>query len=131
MKVIEKITEVNNVLDELDEYSESLNDRLSEVDGRTQDLLHYVEENNLSVWWVYKFVRELKKIRMERRQIKNDIAIMYEYNKSKNKLISKDMRKFMLNDVHKREKQLNQPYKNSKYEDGEIEKILKSKCTDD
>lgn len=125
MDVINKIKEATDILDEIDEHFEGLNERLSEMDGRTQDLLHYIEEHNINILWAYKYIKELKRVRMERRQIKNDMAILYEFNKNKNKLISKDLRKFMLSDVYRREKQLNQPYKNTKYEGGEIENLLK------
>lgn len=42
-----------------------------------------------------------------------------------NLLISKDFRKFLLTELNKRNKTLNQKYKNRYYQDCEIDKILK------
>ena len=68
---------------------------------------------------------ELKKLRVERRQIKNDMYLLGKFNEHKNKMISSGNRQFLMNEMYKAEKQLETPYKNRQYKDGEIEEILK------
>lgn len=125
MDVVKKLQEISDELDKIDNYYAGLTEELSEVDLKTQDLLHYIEYNKVSILWAYKYIVELKKLRMDRRRIKNDMTLLGEYNKHKNKLPSLDNRKFLMAEVHKVEKALDTPYKNRKYKDGEIEELLK------
>lgn len=128
--VIKEIHNVIESLNEIDNYYESLTSRLSEIDQKTQDLLHYIEYNKISILWAYKYLVELKKLRIERRKIKNDMAILGKYSEHKNKLLSVSNRVFLLTEIHKVEKQLETPYKNRQYKDGEIEEILKKSNKD-
>ena len=128
MEVIEKIKSIVADLNELEEYASNLGNKLSEADSKTQDLLHYVEDNKLNIVWCYRYMKELKKIRLERRKIKNDIEIMTKYNENKTKLLSNlDNRNMLLSEIFKREKQLNIPYKNRQYTEEEMAGILKGK----
>ena len=113
--VIKEIHNVIESLNEIDNYYESLTTRLSEIDQKTQDLLHYIEYNKISILWAYKYLVELKKLRIERRKIKNDMAILGKYSEHKNKLLSVSNRVFLLTEIHKVEKQLETPYKNNIY----------------
>jgi len=122
--VIKQLHQITESLDEIDEYYESLTGKLSEVDQKTQDLLHYIEYNKISILWAYKYIVLLKRLRVERRKIKNDMTILGKYSEQKNKLLSSTNRKFLMNEIHKTEKQLDTPYKNRQYKDGEIEEIL-------
>lgn len=126
MEVKEKVQLVIDTLDEIEEYSNGLNEQLSRVERKEQDLLHYVENNKVNVLWCYRYIKELRKIRIERREIKNNMELCQKFNENKSKLISNiDNRKFILAEVCKREKQLNMPYKNREYEDEELQNILK------
>ena len=76
--------------------------------------------------WCYKYVRELKNVREKRRNIKNDIERIMKFKEQKTKLASTmDNRQLMLAELNKREKQLNCPYKNRRYTEEELQKILK------
>jgi hypothetical protein len=127
-EITKKLQEAVNILDNIDIYDSGLNDRLSEIDLKIQDLLHYIETNKISILWAYKYICELKKLRLERREIKNDICIMQKFNEQKNKLLSTSNRKFLMAEIYKVEKQLHTPYKNRQYKDGEIDEILKKKA---
>ena len=124
LAVTETLQEITDKLDSIDEYYEGLTGKLSEVDLKTQDLLHYIEYNKISILWAYKYIVELKKLRIQRRNIKNDMTVLGKYNEHKNKLISSTNRKFLMTELHKCEKQLETPYKNRQYKEGEIEEIL-------
>lgn len=126
MDVLKTITEIVNKLNEIDNYDSSLSQLLSECNEKEQDLLHYIENNKINMLWCYKYVRELKNVREKRRNIKNDIERIMKFKEQKTKLASTiDNRQLMLAELNKREKQLNCPYKNRRYTEEELQKILK------
>ncbi len=128
MNVIEEITTIVTALNELDNYSSSLDNKLSELDLKQQDLLHYIENNSLKTNECYRIIRELKKIRENRRKVKNDMELVYKYNEQKNKLVSTEYRQFLLTEMHKKEKALAKSYINKGYSGEELESILKGVC---
>lgn len=130
MNVVEDIKKTVDILDNIDTYSNGLSEELSIVDGKIQDLLHYVENNKINILWCYRYVREMKRLRLDRRRIRNDMELLNKFSEHKNKLISKDNRQFLLAEMNKREKQLNQPYKNRQYGEEELEDVLKNKSQD-
>lgn len=126
MDVLKTIAEIVDKLNELDNYDNGLSQLLSECDEKEQDLLHYIENNKINMLWCYKYVRELKNIREKRRNIKNDMERITKFKEQKTKLVSTiDNRQLMLAELNKREKQLNCPYKNRRYAEEELQKILK------
>lgn len=131
MDVMAKINEAIRLLNSIDEYGSTLVSKLSDLDSKEQDILHYIENNKISVLWCYNVIRKLKDIRIERRKVKNDMELMSKYNDLKNRLSSKDNREFILSQLHVREKQLNTTYKNRKYSEEDIRNILKGIDTDD
>ena len=126
MDVLKTITEIVNKLNEIDNYDSGLSQLLSECNEREQDLLHYIENNKINILWCYKYVRELKNVREKRRNIKNDMERIMKFKEQKTKLASTiDNRQLMIAELNKREKQLNCPYKNRRYTEEELQKILK------
>ena len=126
MDVLKTIAEIVDKLNEIDNYDNGLSQLLSECDEKEQDLLHYIENNKINMLWCYKYVRELKNIREKRRNIKNDMERITKFKEQKTKLVSTiDNRQLMLAELNKREKQLNCPYKNRRYAEEELQKILK------
>ncbi len=126
MDVLKQITEIVEKLNEIDNYDIGLSQLLSECDERQQDLLHYIENNKINMLWCYKYVRELKNVREKRRNIKNDIERLTRYKELKTKLAStQENRQLMLAELNKREKNLNCTYKNRRYSEEELQKILK------
>ena len=131
MEIIKTLQEVTDSLNEIEKYSENLGNNLSEIDQKIQDLLHYIEYNKINVLWAYKYIVELKKLRIERRRIKNDMTILSKFNEHKSKLTSSNNRRFMMSELYKTEKQLQAPYKNRQYKDGEIEELLQISSKND
>ena len=77
--------EINNIAEEL-----------SNVDLEQQDVLHYIENNNLNAGGYAKVGKLLKNIRLRRRDIKNDLDILNAVRdnltrKYNNKFIEKDI----------------------------------------
>ena len=83
MEIVKTLQEIVNELDSIDTYDEGIAGRLSEIDQKIQDLLHYIETNKISILWSYKYMVELKKLRVERRQIKNDMYLLSKFNEHK------------------------------------------------
>ena len=131
MEVIKTLQEITKKLNEIDTYYDGLTNELSEIDLKIQDLLHYIESHKISILWAYKYIVELKKLRLERRRIKNDMFVLGKYSEHKNKIISSGNRQFLMAELHKAEKQLEAPYKNRQYKDEEIEEILKKSSKKD
>jgi len=125
MDVIQEITDVVNKLNEIDKYASTLQDKLRVENEKELDLLHYVENNKISMLWCYRFVKKMKDIRIDRRKIKNDIEILARFADVKEKLSSETNRQFILAELHKKENQINQPYKNRQYTEEDMQKILK------
>lgn len=125
MDVIEEIKNIVEKLDKIDDYSDSLSDKLSVIDSKLQDLLHYIENNKINVLWCYRMVKEIKMLREERRKIKNDMELLSKYSEQKNKIISKENRQFLMTEIYKKEKLLGKNYTNKQYTEEEMQKILK------
>lgn len=128
MNVIEELTNIVAELNKIDDYSNGLVNKLSELDLKQQDLLHYIESNTLKTNECYRIIRELKRIRESRRKVKNDMDLLSKYNEQKSKLASTDNRRFLLAEMHKKEKALAKSYINKGYSGEELEIILKGVC---
>lgn len=125
MNVKDKIIESIELLDEIDNYNDSLNDQLSECDSKLSDLYHYIETNKLKTNECYRMIQELRKVLLARRKIKDDICLFSTYNKEKNRLINNSNRIFLKQEISKKNKELiESSYKNRIYSDEELNKIL-------
>ena len=125
INVKDKIVEVNKMLDELDEYDDSLSTSLSITDSKISDLMHLIESNTLKTNQCYRIVRELRKLRLERRKIKNDMDLLQVFKTEKNRLLNVEYRKFLLNSIYKEDKrQNNAKYNNRIYSEEELKEIL-------
>lgn len=127
MNLIEEIKEITEKLDNIEDYCSSLADKLSNEDLKEQDLLHYIEYNKISPFESWRLIKKMKVIRNDRRKIKNDMEISSTFYNNKNKLISQDHRKFLIQELYKKDKQLQTKYKNRYYQECEIEEILKGR----
>lgn len=126
MDVKEKIIQVIDILDELEEYDSTLADKLSICDSKISDLYHIIEMNKLKTNECYRIVQELKKVLCERRQIKDDISLLAIYKSQKEKLQNDKNRVFFKQSIYKKYKEINEPtYNNRVYTNEEIDKVLR------
>lgn len=130
MNVLEKIKQAISILNEIDEYDSSLNNKLSTYDLKQADLLHYIENNKLTTAECYRVVKEIKNIREHRRKVKNDMEILSKYNQQKARLNSKDNRQLLIAELHKRVKQQGVRYNNKGYSNEELKRILGKEVSD-
>ena len=125
MNIVEEIKEISDKLDEIDNYNSGLGQQLSSIDKKQQDILHYVETKKLSAFGCYRLFKELKNVRLVRRKIKNDMELSKIYLEQRNKLLSTDNRKFLIQALYKKEKSLDSEYKMQEYQEEELEAIIK------
>ena len=74
---IEKLGQLEDVLTEVSERDEELNGELSDVDLKLQDILHNIElSDKCDMYKSWKIMNEIRKLRKERRQIKDEKLIL-------------------------------------------------------
>ena len=96
MPVEELLKYMHNFFTTIDKEINTIAEELSNVDLEQQDILHYIENNNLNAGGYAKAGKLLKEIRIRRREIKNDLDklgavrdnLTRKYN---NKFIEKDI----------------------------------------
>ena len=104
MEVLEKVKQVVELLDELDDYLDLLPGLQSESDQRISDIYHYIETNSLNYKNSYRLGKELKEVLKKRREYKNDFALLKKFNDEKGRLNLKSNRQIMLSDLYKAQK---------------------------
>lgn len=100
---------------DIDKRLSELNNKQSEWDIKQDELLHYIENHNLDAVKSCKVIKQLKYVRAERRQVKNEIDVIRSLkdtfvDKYKNKFIEKDLIQALKN-----LKELEQRKNNPKY----------------
>lgn len=125
MNIVEEIKEIINKLNKIDDYNATLSQRLNILDEKTQDILHYIENNKISAFACYRIIKELRTLRQERRKVKQDIELSRTYDEHKNKLSSKNNRQFLIQELSVKNKHLQTQYKNRQYTEEDLQNIMK------
>lgn len=123
--IILQILNINSQIEELDEYFNQLPSLQSKVDEELSDLLHYIENNDLTPKQSAKMIKLLHEKRLERRRLCNDYEIKKVYNTHKAKLVIDTQRPFFNSEIYKKAKELNCKYKNRQLEDDIIKDLIK------
>lgn len=124
--VYEKYKEAIELLNENNNYYGTLLEKQSEYDKKTDYWLHFIEDSSIDAFTAYRIIKEIKKIRKERRLIKNDIEIMKLFKENEGKLCHNDNRNILLNQITKtNNRQVNWTYVNDAYTEEELVDILK------
>ena len=116
---------INEQLADLDDYFNELPNLQSQIDEELSDLLHYIENNDLTPKQSTKMIKLLKQKRMVRRGLCNDYEIKKVYNAHKGKLAIDTQRPFFLSEIHKKAKELNSTYKSRQLSDEQIKELIK------
>ena len=100
---------------DIDKRLSQLSDLQSKWDIKQDELLHYIENHNLDAVKSCKIIKQLKYVRAERRQVKNEIDVIRSLkdtfvDKYKNKFIERDLIQALKN-----LKELEQRKNNPKY----------------
>lgn len=125
--IIKEIQEVVKLLDKLETFENQISEKNQYYDYKISDLYHKLECMKLNSKNCYRFCKELKSVLLERRNYKSNVLLFSKYRMNINKLIAnKDNRQLMLSEIHKREKNINLPYKNRVYTEEELNEIIGS-----
>lgn len=128
MNAANNIKQAIELLEENENRYGSLIDLQSKMDKKIDYWLHYIEEKNVKVTEAYKIIKEIKKVRQERRNYKNDIELIKLFKDNEGKMQNSSNRKILLNQICKTEnRQLNAFYKYEAYTEEEIKEILGTK----
>ena len=100
---------------DIDKRLKELSSQQSIADIKQDEILHYIEIHNLSASQSCKLIKQLKKVRKERRIVKNEINTINclkdtFVDKYKNKLIEKDIMQALKNLKQLENKQNNPKY---------------------
>lgn len=123
--IVMQILGINEQLADLDNYFNELPSLQSQVDEELSDLLHYIENNDLTPKQSTKMIKLLKQKRMVRRGLCNDYEIKKIYNVHKGKMTTDTQRPFFLSEIHKKAKELNSTYKSRQLSDEQIKELIK------
>lgn len=126
MEVSEILKVVLQLFQSIDKRQEELSKEQSIADSKQDEILHYIEIHNLNAAARCKVISLLKKVREERRQIKNELDAIRSLkdsfiDKYKSKFIEKDIM-IALKNLKELEERKNNPRYTYKYltEDLEI-----------
>lgn len=125
--IYNKIKQVVIMLDEIDEMINSQSEELQKVDYVLSDWLHYIENNEISEKSSIKIIKEMQKLRKQRRCLHNEYEIEKVYKNNSSKMMGNNTRQFILAEINKTIKQLDNEYKNRILTNEEINNILEEK----
>ena len=128
MNILENIKTSIQLLEENNEYFDTLNQLQSKTDKKIDYWLHYIELENIPVTKSYKILREIKKLRQERRNYKNEWELLKVFKDNEQKMVNDKNRQILLNQICKTDnKQQNAKYSYDAYTEEEIKGILGGK----
>ena len=129
--IVSQILGAEEMLKDIDDYFNDLPNLQSQVDEELSDLLHYIENNNLSAKECAKMIKLIKQKRLIRRGLCNDYEIKKTYNTHRNKLAIETQRPFFLMEIRKTASKLNQQYRYRRFglevDDTQERKVLAEK----
>ena len=131
-EILEKINQTIELLNDIEDYDNGLAEKLSNADSKLSDLYHLIEQNKLKTNECYRVMQELRKVLLERRKIKDDIAVISVFKTQKEKLMNDKNRSFLKQAIYKKNKELHESvYKNRIYTENEISELLEFKTKED
>ena len=96
MEIEELLKNMHKFFTSIDKEIDNTVQDLSNIDLEQQDILHYIENNNLNASGYAKIGKLLKEVRLERRNIKNDLD---KLNAIRDNLTRKYNNKFIEKDI--------------------------------
>lgn len=126
-KILEKIKQVVEMLNDIDSMIETQSSELQNVDYQLCDIYHLIENNELSDNASINIVKKIHELRKARRDLNNEHEIENTYNTHKSKLAGKETRQFLITEIHKTQKSLGTQYKNRVLTDEDITEMLEPK----
>ena len=107
---------LNNLIDSIEKVTEAESDiydycsNLDEIQNKIRDIEHYLENHIISRSGAIELISLLQQLRIERRQIKQMWELWNTYGLNKDKLKTKEWRGFLVQELHKKDNQLQTEY---------------------
>lgn len=125
--VYEKIKQVMDLLDEIDEMIKTQSMELQQVDYELSDWYHYIENNNIDENSSKKILGEIQRLRKVRRGLQNEYEIETTYKNNSSKVMGNNTRGLLLAEINKTIKRLDCDYKNRILTEDSISELLNVK----
>lgn len=122
--IVERIKSAIKALDEIDDMISSQAQELQLVDYKLSDLYHLIENNELSDEASINVVKFIHTLRKQRRSLNNEHEIEITYQTNKSKMTGSETRQFLVSEVFKTVKRLNQEYKNRILTEEDISNLI-------
>ena len=101
MKIFESFEKAIGLLNSIENSEKELYEKQSVYDQKIQYWLHYLENSKISTKQSYRITRELKHLREERRQVKNDLDLLRSFHTSEDKLKGNENRSMLMGQLRK------------------------------
>lgn len=125
MRVLDNLKQAIDLLQQNEDYYSELYNLQSVTDKKIDFWLHYIELNNVPVTQAYKIIKEVKRLREQRRTIKNELELMKIFKDNEQKLGNASNRRILLTQVSRTDnKQQNAKYSYDAYTEDEMNEIL-------
>ena len=95
-EILQDIQQITKILDDVEEYQNTLNDQLSLQDMKLSDLRHLIEFNNLNAASSCSVIKKIKSVLNTRRIIKDNMDLLKVYQIHISKLTNSDNNIFLL-----------------------------------
>lgn len=125
--IYEKIKQLVILLDEIDNMICTQGEELQKIDFELSDWYHYIENNELNETASIKIINEIQKLRKLRRCLNNEHEIENTYKNNASKVMGNNTRPFLLAEINKTVKRLDNDYKNRILTEEKINELLNSK----
>lgn len=126
MGVLDNVREAVELLDDVDNMHEDLIQQLSVADKKIDYWEHMMELETIPVTQAYKIIKEMKRLRISRREAKNELELLKVFRDNQGKLCNTDNRKMLLSNLYKTSnKQQNAQYSYDAYTTAELEEVFK------
>jgi hypothetical protein len=113
-------------LNKVENSKQKLEEEITQLDDKTQDLLHYLEYNEFNNYYLGKIANELQSIRRTRRTKKNELALVDYLTAHSLKLNNNANREFIIQSLKKTSKETNNTrWCNRVYVEEELEIIAR------
>ena len=114
-------------LDELDQIIETNGERQSKIDLELSDWLHLLQGNiddlKKNCFVLANIAEKIAILRLERASLRNEFELIKRYKEVSRQMMTKDNRQFVIAEIQKVMKNLNQPYQNRVITEKDIEMI--------
>ena len=127
---LEKVDELKDILSKLNVLENELSglpEQQSLGDSKTSDLLHLIENNSLNAGEMCNVVKEIKKVQINRREVKQLMEIYKIFTTNIEKIKTPVNREFLICDISTGVHRLSTTYVNRVYSDDDFDKIMHPK----